>query len=142
MRPEALEFLPGDLSPVLTRMADLAERREGWINLEPIVEDPEDDTPVPLCTWSPGEQKRRRATPPVVGIQHHVRRKVAEVVAVPDGWFVVQDHGRRGLVVRVPADAPHEQVLRWLLSAAETLCPVPVGRWAAQVYGPSAGMVG
>jgi hypothetical protein len=131
MRPEVLDFDRGDLHAVLDRMARLTDQRRGWINLEPVVDD---ETPVPLCTWSAPEQRRRRLHPPVVGIQHHVGRKVTDAVAVPDGWVVVQDHGRRGLVVHVPPAEPAERVLAWLLDAAEALCPVPVVGWAASVF--------
>jgi hypothetical protein len=133
VKPEALTFDRDAPEEVLRRMAVIAERRQGWVNLEPVVEE---DAPVPLCTWSPGEERRRRTTPPVVGIQHHVGRKVADVVATPDGWFVVQDNSRRGLVVRVPPEEPHGAVLAWLLAAGETLCPVAVTGWSAQVYAP------
>ena len=131
MRPEVLDFDRGDVAVVLARMAELTERQRGWINVEPVVDD---ETPVPMCTWSAPEQRRRRARPPVVGIQHHVGRKVAGVVPVPDGWFVVQDHGRRGLVVNVPPTEPPDLVLAWLLDTAEALCPVPVVGWAASVF--------
>jgi hypothetical protein len=134
VRPESLELDPAAPEEVLARMATMAERLAGWVNLEPLLEGEEAELPVPLCTWSPGERRRRRTTPPVVGVQHHVRRKVAELVAVPDRWVVVQDNARRGLVVHVPPDEPHERVLRWMLDAGTTLTPVPVRRWAAHVY--------
>ena len=132
VRPESLQFAAGSPGAVLGHMAAMAQRHRGWINFEPLVDD--DRTPVPLCTWSPGEQRRRRVTPPVVGVQHHVGRRVADTVAVPEGWFVVQDHGRRGLVVRVLPDEPHDRVLRWLLDAGAALCPVTITTWAADVF--------
>jgi hypothetical protein len=131
VRPEVLDFDRGDVTAVLDRMAELTDRRRGWINLEPVVDD---DTLVPLCTWSAPTPRRRRLRPPVVGIQHHAGRKVAPIVAVPDGWLVVQDHGRRGLVVNLPPDEPADRVLAWILDGAEALCPRPVVRWAASVF--------
>ena len=126
-----LDFDRGDVTAVLARMRELTDRRRGWINIEPTVDD---KTPVPLCTWSAPEQRRRRLRPPIVGIQHHVGRKVGTIVTVPDGWFVVQDHGRRGLVVNVPPDEQADRVLAWILDTAEALCPRPVVGWAASVF--------
>jgi hypothetical protein len=97
---------------------------------------------VPLCTWTPGERRRRGVEPAAVGIQHAagpkaVRRLAASPAPVPDGWDVVQDHPRRGLVVRPPEGEGPAAVLAWLLGAGEVLCGPPVsGWWTAAVFGP------
>ncbi|MCI3950415.1 MAG: hypothetical protein K0R11_2349 [Acidimicrobiales bacterium] len=159
MRPpsETLEFLRTDPDELLARMAGLAAGNRGWINLRPLVQDSEEapirgpglfglfgsgGPPVPLCTWTPGERRRRGVEPPSVGVQHAAGQKVArrlpEVGAsVPDGWAVVQDHPRRGLVVRPPAGTPPDAVLGWLLGVGEALCVPPVtGWWTAAVFDP------
>jgi len=96
---------------------------------------------VPLCTWTPGEVRRRGVEPASVGVQHaagpKVVRRLAELGAppVPDGWLVVQDHPKRGLVVRPAVVAGPEAVLSWLLGVGEALCLPPVsGWWTAAVY--------
>jgi hypothetical protein len=97
--------------------------------------------PVPLCTWTPGQVRRRRVEPAAVGVQHaagpKVARRLVELRAppVPDRWVVSQDHPRRGLVVHPSAEAGPEEVLSWLLRVGEALSSLPVtGWWAAAVY--------
>jgi hypothetical protein len=151
---ETVAFLRSAPDAVVARMAALAADHRGWINLAPtVVEDEEADRPaglfalftatgppVPLCTWSPGERRRRGVGPPSVGIQHGtgpkaVRRLAGVGSAPPDGWTVLQDHPRRGLVVRPLAGEAHEAVLGWLLQAGEALClPAVTGRWTAAVF--------
>jgi hypothetical protein len=83
---------------------------------------------VPLATWTPGE----------IGVQHAAGPRVVRTleergVAVPEEWYVVSDHPKRGLVLRTYG-APVEDVLRWLVDAASVLCPLPItGPWLAQV---------
>lgn len=132
---EIVVFTPPDLGPVLEAFDDA-----GWINLQPEVADiEEEDRPgyfgvfgsrgpvVPFATWHAGDRS--------AGIQHGTGPKVARRVEVPAGWRVVQDHPKRGLVVRVPAGVGTEEVLRWLLVVGEQLCPAPLlGRWVAEVH--------
>jgi hypothetical protein len=135
-------------------MDEIAVDRNGWINVFPLVED-EDLPPtpsalsslisargpsIPLATWHPGEQKRRRVEPPSIGIQHASGPKAVARLAdlghpVPEGWRLLADSPKRGLVLAVPPDAAHEDVLRWLIGAAAALTFVPLtGRWQALVY--------
>jgi hypothetical protein len=155
---ETLEFLRDEPEAVLERMRTLAAAHRGWINLRPRVHgDGSDDPPpvraglfgvfggggpeVPLCTWTPGERRRRGIEPASVGLQHAVGPKAVRWLAefgtpVPDGWVVAQDHPRRGLVVHPPPGADPEAVLGWLLRAGDALCRLPLtGRWAAAVFG-------
>ena len=87
---------------------------------------------VPIATWVPSESS--------AGVQHAAGPKAAARLAdagvhVPDGWRVVQDHPKRGLVVAVPAGTDNETVVDWLLAAARALCTVPrTGDWLATVY--------
>lgn len=127
----------------------------GWVNIEPEVD--EDDLPppgtgifrlfsakgpdVPLATWTaPITTRRGRREPAMVGLQHGAGSRVKALLAasdhpVPEGWRVVQDYVRKGLVVAVPPDAPNAEVLRWLLAAAATASSIPVGPWwRATVY--------
>ncbi len=83
---------------------------------------------VPLATWTPGE----------IGIQHAAGQQVVRTLAdrgvpVPEEWYVVSDHPKRGLVLRTYQTPPPE-VLEWLVRAATVLCPLPiVGPWVAGV---------
>lgn len=83
---------------------------------------------VPLATWTPGE----------IGLQHAAGQRAVKLlaergVAVPDEWYVVSDHPKRGLVLRT-YDTPVEQVLRWLVRAATVTCPLAItGPWQAVV---------
>jgi hypothetical protein len=162
LEPDYVEFTSDDLSTVVARMAALSQVLDGWINFQPAVD--VDDLPpprtglggllsgrgpdVPLATWTPGASRRRRGAdaepvlvePPSVGLQHGsgpaaVVRLQAADHPVPDGWVVMQDHAKRGLVVAVPPAVPHEDVLAWLLRAAAILSTVPLDRdWRAAVY--------
>ena len=84
---------------------------------------------VPLATWTPGE----------IGLQHGAGPRVTRVltepgVPVPEEWYVVADHAKRGLVVRT-YQAPAEDTLRWLVRAATVTCPLPItGPWHAVVH--------
>ncbi|MHB8671755.1 MAG: hypothetical protein ACYDAD_14545 [Acidimicrobiales bacterium] len=153
---EILHFTRDTGDEVLSTMERLAEGHSGWINFRPEV--PEDQEVrregafgflsgigpvVPLCTWFAGEARRKGFEPPAVGIQHGtgpraIVRLVAMGAKVPTGWLISQDHPRRGLVLRLPADEPADRVLEWLLRAGDVLCPIPMtGRWTAEVFGPA-----
>jgi hypothetical protein len=154
---EVVEFLRTEPEPVVRHMERLQAAHRGWINLRPQVRDEEEaeerpsgvlgafssaGPPVPLCTWTAGEQRRRGLGPSSIGVQHasgpKAARRLAELGApVPQGWQVVQDHPRRGLVVRPPAEEPLADVLTWLLWAGQWLCgPAVTGWWKAAVYDP------
>jgi hypothetical protein len=138
MKKVDVAFSADDVSPVVAAL-DPA----GWVNLEPDIEDPppppgrgwvasifSNRGPMPtFATWHPGERS--------AGIQHNTGPKLARRVAVPAGWRVVQDHPRRGLVVRVPEGVADEQVLRWLVDLGEELTQVDTDRkWHAVVHTP------
>ena len=147
----------GELGDVLGSMARLAAAGEGWINLVPELSG-EQERPtslrfatlfgggnpgITMCTWVPGRRERHGDKPSTLGIAHVTgRRAVSQLavsgVAVPSTWFVEQDHLRRGLVVRLPPDAPNEEVLSWSLRAVRVLSePRKVGGWRAEVYLPA-----
>jgi hypothetical protein len=76
----------------------------------------------------------------MVGLQHGAGSKVKARLAeaghpVPEGWVVVQDYAKKGLVVAVPPTADHADVVRWLLDAAGALTVIPLTGWRAAVYG-------
>ena len=62
---------------------------------------------VPVCTWVPGERSRNGIEHVALGIEHGSGIKAVERlrergVRLPEGWEVMQDHPKRGLVVAVP----------------------------------------
>lgn len=152
--PQYLEFDPDRADEVVATMAAMARAGKGWVNFEPAVD--VDDVPpesgtfslfsgrgpvVPLGTWTPGSTSRRgRVARAMLGLQHPAGSKAKPLLAerghpVPQGWLVVQDHVRKGLVVSVAAEADAADVLRWLLHAATLLTTVPLtGRWRAAIY--------
>jgi hypothetical protein len=83
---------------------------------------------VPLATWTPGE----------IGLQHAAGQRVVRTLAergvpVPEDWYVVNDHPKRGLVLRTYQSPPSE-TLPWLARAAAVLCPIPITEpWPAVV---------
>jgi len=130
-------FEPSDLAPVLAALVP-----NGWVNLQPEV-DTAVEAPshgagvfavfgargpaVPFATWHAGER--------AVGIQHSSGTKLARRIDVPAGWRVVQDHPKRGLMVRVTDDVTDAAAIAWLIATAAPLCELPMlGRWVAEVH--------
>lgn len=76
----------------------------------------------------------------MIGLQHPAGAKAKPLLAelghpVPDGWMVVQDHVRKGLVVTLPEGVAPADVLGWALRAGRLLSTVPLtGQWRAAVY--------
>lgn len=154
-RPEQIEFQAVAPGEVLATLAELFAEAQGWINLFPEVE--EDDaravTPSQVASWfrAPGPpipqttliaptDGRRGRSPAQLGMTHGVgtpvlRRLADQGLALPPGWTMVQDHVRRGLVLRLADPPDAEEALTWSLRAAEALCPIPVtGGWLAEIH--------
>jgi hypothetical protein len=134
---DVIELPDGDVTPLLHRLEGAV-----FVNLHPGVD--VDDAPpprsalthllgnrgptVPLATWTPGE----------IGLQHMAGQRVARFLAergvpVPEEWYVVADHPKRGLVVRT-YQSPPQETLAWLVRAATVTCPLPItGPWHAVV---------
>jgi len=152
--PEPLEFPTGEYDELLDRMAALSLAGKGWVNIRPVIErenEPEPPGPlsifggaahqVPTITWMPGKRGADgTARPTTVGLQQstgpRVVRRLRDLgLPLPDGWKVTQDHPRRGVVAKVPADDPDRVALDWLIRAATVVCAVPTtGRWSASVH--------
>jgi hypothetical protein len=162
-----LDFTMDDFGPVLAEARSIAQARDGWVNLRPRPPEDADEeqitefaptppiAPVGLFarwrnivvkgTWVPGKEGRNGAEDASVGLEHPAGRFAVRQLRdaahpVPDGWRVVVDHARRGLVLAVP-DGPEgaathvEEVLRWLPGAAAALAPWQVtGRWRAEIH--------
>lgn len=132
-----VELPDGDVAPLLGQVGDAA-----FVNLHPGVD--AEQVParsplgnlfgnrgpvVPLATWTPGE----------IGLQHSAGQQVVRFLAehgvpVPEEWYVLADHPKRGLVVRT-YQAPPEDTLAWLVRAATVTCPLPIiGPWTAVVH--------
>jgi hypothetical protein len=157
-RPTRLvEFRVEDDSAVVAAMDEISSAHDGWINLHPQVR-PEDEPPprsglttlllagpvhdVPVCTWVAGKLTNHGAQPDSVGVQHAAGAKVlgrlaSAGLALPPGWGLVQDHVRRGLVVRPAPGTENAAVLSWLLEAGTILSAVRLtGDWQAVVHLP------
>jgi hypothetical protein len=156
-RVERFEFRESEPEPVLRQMDAMVAQGDGWVNLLPgIAEDSvQDDEPVGLfsflgssrpavtmLTWMSPRNAGRRQQLATVGIMHALGVRAvptlnAHGVPVPVGWSVTQDNVRRGLVARVPADAPCAAVLGWALSAGSTLCAADLtGSWLCEAHLP------
>jgi hypothetical protein len=155
---DRVEFTADVLTDVVACMTRLADAGDGWINLLPkIGDDFEGPTTlrfltllgagasgVTMCTWIPASQDRRGDNQVSLGITHVTgRRAVPQLnvpaTSIPETWVVEQDHPRRGLVLRVPAGEPHEQVLGWALRAVGSLSePRDIRRWRADIHNPAA----
>ncbi len=141
---------------VVEAMEAVAVDLDGWVTFEPLFD--EDALPpvraswldvfsgrgpiVPDASWVPGERKGERVTPLSVGLRHPSgARAVARLTEaghpVPEGWRVVQDHSKRGVVLeaRPGADVDADATLDWIFAALATLTPVPLtGLWRATFH--------
>lgn len=153
--PVQIEFHRVATGPVETVLAELFAAAEGWVNLLPEVEEADvaavtpsvigglfraPGPPIPLTTLIAPTEGRRGRTPGQLGMTHGagtpvLRRLAEQGLPLPEGWTMVQDHVRRGLVLRL-GDHPDAAVaLDWALRAAEALCPIPLtGGWLAEVH--------
>jgi hypothetical protein len=164
---DLIDFMPDDLEAVLDAMREVGHQRNGWVNVRPAHPDDEEErltelaatpleAPVGLFarwrlvliegTWVPGKASRNGADPASVGLSHPagrfaVRQLRDAGVPVPDGWKVVVDHTKRGLVLSVPdpdggdAAGPVATILPWLVSAGAALGPKQMtGRWRAEIH--------
>jgi hypothetical protein len=148
--PLVVEFHEDRRAQVVEHMATIAAAGKGWVNLSPGLD--MDDAPspqsplgsifssrgptVPLATWTPAQGRE----PATIGIEHGEGPKAEDMLAetgvpVPEGWRVVQDHPKRGIVVQVPGGTGEDAMLDWLLRAAGVLCAWPrTGEWRALCY--------
>ncbi len=163
---ELIDFLPDDPELVLAAMRDLGHQRNGWVNVRPVPPDDDEEltelaatpleAPVGLFarwrtvlvegTWIPGKVGRNGTEPSSVGLLHPagrfgVRQLRDAGVPVPEGWKVVVDHTKRGLVLSVPdpvgsdAAGPVAVILPWLVAAGAALGPNQMtGRWRAEIH--------
>ncbi len=154
---EVIRFLRNDPAALLAVLEDLAERRDGWVNLQPYDDpDADPDAPparsgmfglitargpqLPVSTWVPGERTAKGTEADSVGIQHAagpraLRRLLAAGVEPPEGSSLLSDHPRRGLVVRLAPGTAPRAVLEWLFAASDELAPrPPPDTWVAVVH--------
>ncbi len=155
--PEQIEFTADATGAALAALDELVAAGRGWLNLFPEVEEDlaravtpsvvgalfrTPGPPIPQATFLPATESRRGRVPPQLGMTHGVgamivRRLAEKGLPLPEGWTVVQDHVRRGLVLRLDDPPDTMVVLGWALKAAEELCPIPVtGGWLAEVHRP------
>lgn len=150
---EFVEFVPDRIDAVVEVMAELAGG-SGWLTFDPAV--PAEFEPrmpsmfgrlvsgrgpaVPRATWVPAQLDRRRPDPVSVGIQHGTgpdaaSRLADKDLAVPERWRVASDHAKRGLVIYVPIDVAHVDVVTWTLAAAAGLTRIPLsGAWRMAIH--------
>jgi len=155
---EFVEFATTDPSDVVVWMDRIAAAHDGWVNFHPDVR-PEDEPPppsslsvllagvthpVPVGTWVAGKPARGEVGDDSIGIQHAqgtrvLARLTAAGAGLPEGWRLVQDHPRRGLIVAPSPDAGHHAMVTWLLEACAVLSAVRLtGSWHAEVFPPAA----
>ena len=158
-RVETIAFDSADVTPVVREMEGLAGRGDGsgWINIGPGLRDDQIDSlpqptalgrwfsgrgpVVPMATWTPPRKAASEAQP-TVGVEHGAGPKALDRLRdagapLPAGWRKVQDHAKHGIVVHPPLEAPHSEVLRWLLSVCWALCPIEIeDNWLAEIHRP------
>lgn len=154
---ERVEFRVDELRRLVASMGRLAAAGDGWINLIPANRDNDKRSTslgflalfggggigVTMATWIPGSHHTRGDIEPSLGISHVTgRRAVAQLqssgLAVPETWRLEQDHPRRGLILLLPHDEGHEQVLVWALHAVGVLsAPRAIEGWRADIYLPA-----
>jgi hypothetical protein len=154
-RPEQIEFTVTAPDAAAEVIGELVDARAGWVNLFPEVDEDEaaavtpsavaslfraPGPPIPQATFIAPTEGRRGRKPAQLGLTHGVgtpvvRRLASEGLALPEGWKVVQDHVRRGLVVRLDDPPDVDRALTWTLRAGALLCPInTTGGWLAEVH--------
>jgi hypothetical protein len=154
---EQVEFSGDKPAQIVAWMDRLAGAGDGWINVVPKMNE-DDERPtslgfftlfgggglgVTMCTWIPAPGSERDSMHTSLGITHLTgQRAFARLtslgVPVPPTWVVEQDHPRRGLVIRVPAEEPHDEVLTWAMRATAALsAPLRITGWRADIYLPT-----
>ncbi len=158
LRPDQIEFGIGAPERVVAALAELiAERAGGWMNLLPEVEEEEaaavtpspvaalfraPGPPIPQATLIAPTAGKRGVKPAQLGLTHGVGHRVlgrlaSEGLGRPDGWTVVQDHVRRGVVLNLADPLDPAVMVDWALRASQLLCPIPTtGAWLAEVHRP------
>ncbi len=160
-RVETIAFDSADVTPVVREMEGLVARGDGlgWINIGPGLRDDQIEKlpspsptmlarwfsgrgpAVPMATWTP-PRGAPATSQPTVGVEHGVGPKALDRLAdagapLPAGWRKVQDHAKNGIVVHPPPQAPHTEVLEWLLSVCWALCPIEIeDNWLAEIHRP------
>lgn len=152
--PQFVDFTLTDRATLLTVMRSLQADQDGWINLAPsLAPEQVPDPPsaitrifgprgpdIPFGTWVPGVGPAGRVPPTSIGLQHGAGAKAIwqlrdHGILVPDTWKVLADHGRRGIVIEVPAAVGPEPALEWLVRAAVALTAIPLpDDWRAAVH--------
>lgn len=151
---EFVDFTLTDRAAVLTVMRELQREQNGWINVAPSLAPEEMPDPpsalirlfgprgpeIPFGTWVPGVARAGRVEPTSLGLQHGAGAKAIwqlrdQGILVPAGWKVLADHGRRGIVLQLPADTQVDLALDWLLRAAVALTALALPPdWRAAVH--------
>ena len=142
-----------DVDALVGQMRRVHDSGSGWLNLLPLI-DPDTPVPatpsalavfskrgpaVPLVTWTPATGGSR-PEPTTLGVQHGVGAALAgrlpgSPAELPEGWRVVLDHPRRGLVVQVPDQVDDVAVATWLLRLVDTVSMIPhTGRVEVFLY--------
>lgn len=152
---ELQQFRSGEPDEILARMAAMRDQQDGrsWLNLQPWVD--QEKMPkvslwrhvfsnrgfsVPTGTWIPGSPASSPVGTTEVGFVHGsgfeaVARLDEEGVVFPDGYRVVQDHTKRGLVVHFadPDAVELSTMLEWMIATERVLAgDIPTDdRWVA-----------
>ena len=142
--PQVIAHDPAALAAI---MDDMAAAGRGWVNVLPEipVDVPVPETPnalavfskrgpvVPLGTWTPPAASKgegRSGPPTEIGIQHGAAKRAKDALdgtdgAIPEGWRVLSDNPRRGVVVVPPQGTSTLAQATWLLAALAAICIPP-----------------
>ena len=155
---QMIEFTPDDIDAVVARVAEVIERGEGWLNIEPIVGEVAMDEirrsappaivrvfsgrggKIPFGTFVPGDHRKDKSGQ--VGLEHSAGPRGLQQlrdagIVLPAGWRMRQDHGKRGIVCDVPRDESPAVIVRWILDASMRLCEIDLtGWWTAVINLP------
>lgn len=152
-----IEFQRQDASEVVDAVNVLMARRDGsWVNIEPIIHQVDIDAVkppslltkllssrgplIPFGTIMAPSDRGDRREPPQVGLQHGAGQKAIEQLADKGihprpRWLRLDDSPKRGMVFRIPDDDPVDEVIEWVLVAAEALSQVNIREhWSAVTH--------
>jgi hypothetical protein len=155
---QLVEFTRDDFSEVVELIRRVVDAGAGWVNIEPILDEEAMDevqrtTPpavirlfsgrggkIPFGTFVAGD--KRKGGVGQLGLEHGAGPRVVPQlreagIALPEGWRIRQDHGKRGIVCDVPPTEDPTVIVQWIVAAAMQLTEVRLsGWWTAVIHTP------
>ena len=138
-----LKFSPATVGPVIDLMDRYRYTSDSifWFNIEPDVDQRSVHTGsifwkafssrgprIPQFTWTSATDRKGNFQPSEIGLTHPTGIAVLERIQsfqinVPNGWQLIQDHPKRGIVFQLPKTYDPEEVVVFATSVIPVVSP-------------------